>query len=274
MQLLQQLTEQADQQQEVAELISLIKQSKVFFDQRGDDEFAWLYRGIKRSEVPTGLAGVASPRPDRRPTDTATALHDRLDNKLYQEFGIKYRSASLFVTGDETLADDYGRVCLIFPLGEFKYVYSKTTRDAYNKFRARKAKAYILQSPEAQGLDLSEMPDPEKSSNASAARYSENEVMNWIDSKPEVRAIADRWFEEAYRSCHYTSPTNIMEGILSSNEIMLHCAKVAVVPVQPHVHPDTIQLIERQLNAKFDLGLEAYPNTKELINLMLPYIFK
>lgn len=274
MQLLQRLTEQADRQQEVAELISLIKQAKVFFDQRGNNESAWLYRGVKRSDVPEGLVGVASPRSDRRPTDTATALHDRLDNRLYQDFGIKYRSTSFFVSGDEGLADDYGRVCLILPLGEFKYVYSKNTRDAYNKFRARKVRAYILKQPEAQHLDLSGMPTGEGQGGEATTRHNENEAMAWLDNRPETRALVDRWFEEAYQLCKYTAPSNIIEGIWSSNELMLHCAQVAVIPVQPTVHPDTIQAAERQLNAKFDLGMEAYPGTKELIDLMLPYIFK
>lgn len=144
MQLLQLLTEQADRQQEVVELINLIKQAKPFFDQRGDDPAAWLYRGLRRPDVPTGLIGVASPRQDRRPLDTANQLHDQLDNRLQQDFGIKYRSTSTFVSGDKSLADDYGTVCIILPLGQFKYVYAKNTRDAYNMFRARKLRRFLI----------------------------------------------------------------------------------------------------------------------------------
>ena len=274
MQLLQLLTEQADRQQEVVELINLIKQAKPFFDQRGSDANAWLYRGVKRSEVPQTLAAATSPRQDRRPADTAPQLHARLDNRLEQEFGIKYRSTSTFVTSDRGFASDYGQVCVILPLGQFKYVYAKNTRDAYNRFRARQAKKYIMDRAEAKNLDLSGMPSYGPSMSDAGARTQEADLMNWFDSQPELKPLIDEWFEATYQSCQYTSPQSIMEGLLSGNEIMLHCDHIAVIPVVAHVHPDTISLIERALNAKFDLGMEAYPSTSELINLMLPYIFK
>lgn len=267
MQLLQLLTEQADRRQEVVELINLIKQAKIFFDQRGDDPAAWLYRGVKRNEVPQTLASVISPRQDRRPADTAPQLHDRLDNRLYQDFGIKYRSTATFVCGEEGLASDYGTLCLILPLSTFKYVYAKNTRDAYNKFRARKVKRCIMSSPNARTLDLSGMPD-----NPTVTKYGEAEEMAWIDSKPELRKLADEWFEETYQSCHYVSPSNIMEGLLSGNEIMLHCDHLAVIPYREHIHPDVILEVEHALNARF--GLEDTIDSKQLINLMLPHIFK
>lgn len=269
MQLLQLLTEQADRQQEVVELIHAIRQAKPFFDQRGDDPGAWLYRGINSREVPTGLVEVRSPRNDRQPLDTAPTIHNMLDAKLFQEFGVKYRSTSTFVTGDLLFAADYGKLCVVLPLGSFKYVYAKNMKDAYDYFSAYDLKNAILSSPSVAPEYKDEIKDMPADS-----RWSQREIIRVVDHTPALHKFRDDWFEERYKACNYISPVNITEGLLSGHEIMLHCEQLAIIPYTPTVHPDTIALIERQLNARFDLGMEQYPSIKQLINLILPYIFK
>lgn len=265
MQLLQLLTEQADRQQEVVELMYAIRQAKPFFDQTADDPAAWLYRGINRSETPTTLSGVISPRADRQPLDTPLQIHTMLDNRLYQDFGIKYRSNSMFVTGDRAFAGDYGALCIVLPLGPFKYAYGKNVRDAYGEFRAQKLRASIIESPEGQSADLTELMEIE-----SDTKWCAKQIMDFVDKHPHLHPVRDRWFEETYKLCGYVSPPNIMEGLLSGNEIMLHAAKMAIIPVQRNVHPDVIETAERYLNARFELDTDqGTPSTIQFLNMIL-----
>lgn len=271
MQLLQKLTEQADRQQEVVQLIDLIKQAKPFFDQRGDSPYSWLYRGVKKNEMPTGLVGVVSPRQDRQPLDTSPQIHQMLDDRLLKDFGYRYRSTSTFVTSDSSLATDFGSLCVVLPLGEFKYVYAEKVRDAYNMFRAQSLRVFIIQHPDMyEGVDTTELSALEGES-----RWLGREIMNWIDKHPALHAARDAWFEQQYAKCGFVSPDNIMKGIDSSNEIMLHCDSVALIPFRIQNHPDLIRTVEQVMNIQIDFNFRGrYLDTNELINTLLPHIFK
>ena len=269
MQLLQKLTEQADRQQEVAELIGLIKQAKPFFDQRGDDPNAWLYRGLSSKDIPTALAEVRAPRSDRRPLDTSPDLHALLDAKLAEDFGFRYRSGATFVTGDHNFATDYGSLCIVLPLGQFKYVYAKTAKDAYDFFNAEDLKNTILATDSVSPEDKDVVRDLQIDS-----PRTNREAMRIINQHPSLLKIRDRWFEAGYAGCGYTSPDNIIEGIASGHEIMLQCPQIAIIPFRTATHPDILHAVGSQLKFRFDFGMEKYPTTGQLINLMLPHIFK
>lgn len=70
-------------------------------------------------------------RTDRRPTDTNKVLHRDLDKMFQKKFGYLVRSSSIFVTNDIGVADSYGTTYMIFPIGNFKFVWSPGIVDLY-----------------------------------------------------------------------------------------------------------------------------------------------
>lgn len=72
---------------------------------------------------------IGTIRKDRKPKDSPLWLHNVLNDTLQQESGIAYRSSSLFVVGDYGQSQNFGNTYLIFPIGEFKYAWSKKLID-------------------------------------------------------------------------------------------------------------------------------------------------
>ena len=71
----------------------------------------------------------------RKPMSSAPRLHALLNRHLEKRFGLKYRSFGLFVSNNWTQAYEYGTgLFLIFPIGDFKYVYSDVINDAFIAF--------------------------------------------------------------------------------------------------------------------------------------------
>lgn len=70
----------------------------------------------------------------RKPVDSADDIHDALDRALNTLTGIKYRSHGVFATGDKREASSYGKACMFFPIGDFKFCWSPMIEDAYTVF--------------------------------------------------------------------------------------------------------------------------------------------
>ena len=67
---------------------------------------------------------------DRRPLSISKESHDKINYYFDRNFGEPFRDA-LFVTGDENTAKGYGKVYHIFPVGNFKYLWSASIDDLY-----------------------------------------------------------------------------------------------------------------------------------------------
>jgi len=91
-----------------------------------------LFRGMKK--VPE-IISVEKTRKDRRPTATPQAIHELSDNYFYEKFGIKPRSEGTFATRSYGQAKGFGVPAVIFPVGEFKYVWSPKVADMYGIWR-------------------------------------------------------------------------------------------------------------------------------------------
>jgi len=70
-------------------------------------------------------------RTERIPTNTDVELHLELDSEFNKRYGHKYRSNALFVTGDVSEANEYGSVFMIFPIGDFKYLWNERIDDLF-----------------------------------------------------------------------------------------------------------------------------------------------
>lgn len=72
---------------------------------------------------------------NRKPKDTSQELHDKINEYFEEKFGSPFRNA-IHVTGDFSQAFEYahggyksGEVYVIFPVGEFKYLWSQEVAD-------------------------------------------------------------------------------------------------------------------------------------------------
>lgn len=268
MQLLQQLTEQAAQQQRVTDLINVIKQAKPFFDGRNNDPHAWFYRGMRYSFSPPGLFGLETQRQSRGPADTTPEFHTMMDDRLLKDFGHRFRSEATFVVGDREMAHDYGPVSIILPIGEFDLVYSRTVKDAYNVLRARNLRAYVMAKAQEQGIDVSSQPGQY------GTKAEELEFLKWMHSDPRLEAMIPDWFEQLYAKFGYTRGT-VEEACLSGNEIMLNSPNHAAIPRRNAVHPDIVETVDRVLGTKIGLQFgESSPTTENLLNAIAAHIFK
>lgn len=97
-----------------------------------------LYRGVKppggHSVTGAGDANVIRKEvrlTDRKPTDMPYDLHQFINGYFKQQYGSSFRSA-MFVSGSSGMASDYGTTYIIFPAGEFQYLWSEDYEDLYS----------------------------------------------------------------------------------------------------------------------------------------------
>ena len=77
---------------------------------------------------------VIRPRMNRQPTDTSQQVHEFLDDWFNDHFGFRARSQAVFAFGQKVKQgdiDNYGKPYMIFPVGDFDYVWSPTVEDLY-----------------------------------------------------------------------------------------------------------------------------------------------
>lgn len=90
------------------------------------DDF--LYRGIRGVPYDIFMRDV---RKNRQPLSTKREKHLELDKLFYEKFGIKARSQSLFCTSSPSDAKSYGPAWIIFPIGEYKILWSPEVVDLF-----------------------------------------------------------------------------------------------------------------------------------------------
>ena len=87
-----------------------------------------LYRGIRN---PNHLYAIKKVRIDRKPVDNSKDVHRYFDKVLYEMFGWKARSQSLFCTGNILQTGDYGEPYVVVPIGRYNYLHSNVIQDLY-----------------------------------------------------------------------------------------------------------------------------------------------
>ena len=88
----------------------------------------FLYRGM---EAFNAIVGYGIPRLDRKPKDTHQVVHEMADEWFLKKFGWRARSQGLFVSTKEYVGL-YGDKYIIFPVGDYKYVFSPKVHDLMN----------------------------------------------------------------------------------------------------------------------------------------------
>ena len=95
-----------------------------------EDPFS-LLRGLRPTEE--WAVNKAVRLDDRKPMSTPPKLHNDLNTMFTRMFGAPFRNA-MFCTGNKSQASVYGMIFAIFPIGEYKYIWSPEIRDLYQKF--------------------------------------------------------------------------------------------------------------------------------------------
>ena len=92
-----------------------------------------LYRGIILNyDVPNkDILEKESYLTDRRPKDVSKKVHDTLNTLFATTFKHPYRNG-VFVSGDLEIAENYGDVYIILPIGSFDYIWSPYISDMFN----------------------------------------------------------------------------------------------------------------------------------------------
>jgi len=105
----------------------------------------FLYRGVK---IDTGIPGSTEAydgtnmdfikkavRTDRKPKDMSRKRTTIVDDWFNEKFGIRARTNCVFAAGAGLHRNElshYGTPCIIFPIGDIKYVWSEHVEDMYN----------------------------------------------------------------------------------------------------------------------------------------------
>jgi len=87
-------------------------------------------------------------RHNRNPRDMSLELTNSLDNYFDKEYnlgGWKPRTQSKFFTSNKSTARGYGRTYNVFPIGNFKYLWSPDIEDLYTVFDAIGNESDIMQ---------------------------------------------------------------------------------------------------------------------------------
>ena len=87
-----------------------------------------LYRGLEAASHPESITKKQIRLNDRRPMSSAQEKHDRYNHYFEEVFGAPFRNA-LFASGDRAMAQFYGYPFVVFPIGEFEFIWSPDVND-------------------------------------------------------------------------------------------------------------------------------------------------
>jgi hypothetical protein len=167
-------------------------------------------RGVKRAAQSSTGASIEffefQVRKDRKPSDTHIVTHRRFDRWFYQHFGIRARSEAVFCVGERgrTSTVQYGDPYIIFPIGEFKYIWSPKITDLYG---------------ETSGMDFDKDedgdpvydPDAEVDKVLSGYGYTDKGFATAVQSRSEVMIECDRYYAFDYKIYHELLKKEVLE---------------------------------------------------------------
>jgi hypothetical protein len=212
-----------------------------------------LYRGINRVKVgadgklvrQTGIASFA-PHPKNRPSrDSSVNFNISFDTMMDCAFGIKdVRTHSVFASGNPAIAGSYGDEHVIFPVGEFKYVWSRLVNDsvAQNDWLDKIAKYGSQNGETLSGILIKNMwdyyPGSEEPHFASSWVKGGNAVINKTQAAYEYQfrntgmdGVEGSVYQMVkagmtkYGNVFYRNNADLTDALISGNEILIYESK-------------------------------------------------
>ncbi len=118
-------------------------------------------------------------RTDREPKAVSKRNSVLFDDLMEKKFGIRPRSEGVFGTSDEGVATSYGRPYMLFPIGNYKYVWSDEIFDLYGD------SMYIDDEPESEQDRIIEY---------FTSLYKDTDLKGAIKSGNEITFICDKYY--------------------------------------------------------------------------------
>lgn len=125
---------------------------------------------------------IGKVRKNRRPMNTKKEMHDKLDDLFNEKFGVKPRSNSLFCTAVYDVAGSYGDAFVIFPIEEYKIIWSKDVDDLFMRLGSSR-----------EHVNLDKIVDSYETGNLCEALNSDSEIMLLCDEYLALHTTAFRY---------------------------------------------------------------------------------
>lgn len=187
-----------------------------------------LYRGAAQEFHKSGSEKTLkrkSIRTDRMPRHSK---HDNWFNWAFNAlaenaFGIKQiRNSSLFCTGDKWIAQDFGPIHYVFPIGNFKYLWSPKVHDSYENFVPLDAILRKIgvdsKNRDARWVWARNVPEPFAQEMIDAGQYS---LSNLDKAEDKYLKTAKDTMIEYFENQNYKFNTGLEKAIKSHNEIFI-----------------------------------------------------
>lgn len=119
---------------------------------------------------------------DRVPKDMPQEIHNKLNQYFLMKHGGKFRNA-LFVSGDMSVAIEYGNLYRIFPIGQFEFLWSPKVFDLYQDWEEYEPKKWDVENRDIKLKEALKffhdeiLKDGYTTDNLAAAIQSKNEIM-------------------------------------------------------------------------------------------------
>jgi len=188
-------------------------------------DYNFLYRGIKKSfNKDDSFIGdrnyfIGTVRKDRRPKDLSIDLHVLFDNAFEEVFGWKARSQGLFTSGHKSDTSSYGRPYVVFPIGQFNFIYSKEITDLYTDLDNSLRNYNIITKYNLKIKNKKKLIKMWDSYDEDYQHRAQLRIQ-MLKQYPEI--------VKALVAQEYTDK-NLSEGLKAHNEIMINCDKYVAV---------------------------------------------
>lgn len=206
----------------------------------------WMTRPLYRGMSYRGDIQIKNIRSDRQPTDSNSFLHQLYDEAFIENGYALNRTNSIFCTGDLEMAYKYGEAYVIFPMGNFAFVYSPTVKDLYLFSKTFYERGFLKFDKEDEKIlttdDLTSfLRNKSSSDELRDGPFSFRELMTWLDKNTykfgtlmahtsnDIGELFDRlgfnrqYFYKKFGELY--SNDSLEKAIRSNNEIMVSGGK-------------------------------------------------
>ena len=206
------LTEGDRHKFEIAFINKIKQDCKPYLDEIKNPPAFVLYRGLHDTE---GYGKKTARLTSRTPQDSSAKTHSHINQYFEKKFGHPYRNG-VFASGSKVIASEYGQgePYVIFPIGDFEYLWSQHIPDLYVEVAGAGAKAMMhwKKYAEAKGEKIP----------LSASRQEYWKSVNEYRMNHHVWELIE--FLGGYQD------TELRKGIFSTHEVMLWCNEYYYMP--------------------------------------------
>lgn len=161
--------------------------------------------------------------------DTSHDKHITFDDMFEHVFGTRFRSNAIFTTGDPEIAHSYGHVQAVFPIGQFKYLWSPRVGDLYQYELTT-----LIQSLMGADFIMTDRDRKESKTGRMVQQYMSGEM-----SQQQI----NKMFEKMAKKLNYKT-TGLKEATKQGTEIMVSGDSFYMTTILPLSIPDLKQIEE------------------------------